>query len=71
MWTWNILHHIVIRAGENDRIHIRENTSTYRIVTIPEGQYNITTLKDAIFPALNAGRSMTGQYTVTYDSDTK
>ena len=30
----------VIRAGENDRIHVRENTSTYRICTIAQGQYN-------------------------------
>ena len=26
----------VIRAGENDRLHIRENASTYRIVTVAE-----------------------------------
>ena len=60
----------VIRAGENDRLHIRENASTYRIVTIAEGQYNGITLKDAALTALNTGRSMTGQYTVTYDTPT-
>ena len=60
----------VIRAGENDRLHIRENASTYRIVTIAEGQYNAHTLKDAVLTALNTGRSMTGQYTVTYDTPT-
>lgn len=58
----------VIRAGENDRIHIRENTSTYCIVTIAEGQYNGITLKDAVLTALNTGRSMTGHITVTYDT---
>ena len=60
----------VIRAGENDRIHVREDTSTYRVVTIAEGQYNTMTLKDALLTALNTGRSMTGQYTVTYDVTT-
>jgi len=60
----------VIRAGENDRLHIRENASTYRIVSIAEGQYNGITLKDAVLTALNTGRSMTGQYTVTYDTPT-
>lgn len=60
----------VIRAGENDRLHIRENASTCRIVTIAEGQYNGITLKDAVLTALNRGRSMTGQYTVTYDTPT-
>ena len=38
----------VIRAGENDGIHVREDASTYRIVTIAEGQYNAMTLKDAL-----------------------
>ena len=60
----------VIRTGENDRLHIRENTSTYRVATIAEGQYNAITLKDALVTALNTGRSMTGQYTVTYDVTT-
>ena len=60
----------VIRTGENDRIHIREDASTYRIVTIAEGQYNGFTLKDAMVTALNTGRSMTGQYTVTFDITT-
>ena len=60
----------VIRASENDRFHIRENASTYRICTIAEGQYNAMTLKDALLTALNTGRSMTGQYSVTYDTTT-
>lgn len=60
----------VIRLGENDRIHVRENASTYRIATIAEGQYNAITLRDALLTALNTGRSMTGQYTVTYDVTT-
>ena len=30
----------VIRAGENDRIHVREDTSTYRIALLQRG--NIT-----------------------------
>ena len=60
----------VIRAGENDRIHIRENASTYRICTIQEGQYNGITLKDAMLAALNTGRTISGQYAVTYDIPT-
>ena len=60
----------VIRSGENDRLHIRENTDHFRIATIVEGQYNAITLKDALLTALNTGRSMTGQYTVTYDITT-
>ena len=60
----------VIRAGETDRFHVRENASTYRICVTAEGQYNAMTLKDAFMTALNTGRSMTGQYTVTYDVTT-
>ncbi len=60
----------VIRTGENDRFHVRENASTYRVCTIAEGQYNAITLKDALVIALNTGRTMTGQYTVTYDVTT-
>ena len=60
----------VIRAGENDRFHVRENASTYRVCTVAEGQYNAMTLKDALLMALDTGRSMTGQYTVTYDVTT-
>ncbi len=60
----------VIRAGENDRLHIRENTSTYRICTIAQGQYNAITLKDAVLVALQTGKSISGNYTVTYDIPT-
>ena len=60
----------VIRAGENDRLHVRENTSTYRICTIGEGQYNAITLKDAVLLALQTGKTITGNYTVTYDVPT-
>ena len=58
----------VIRVGENDRIHIREDASHFRICTIAEGQYNAYTLKDALLIALQTGRTMTGQYSVTYDN---
>ena len=60
----------IIRVGENDRFHVRENASTYRICTISEGQYNAMTLKDAVLVALDTGRSMSGQYSVTYDVTT-
>ena len=58
----------VIRAGENDRIHVRENTSTYRIVTIAQGQYNAMTLKDAVLATLQAGKTIAADYTVAYDT---
>ena len=60
----------VIRAGENDRLHVRENASTYRVCTIAEGQYNAITLKDALLVALQTGKTITGNYTVTYDVPT-
>jgi hypothetical protein len=58
----------VVRAGENDRLHLRENASTYRIAVVAEGQYNAITLKDALLVALNTGKSMTGNYTASFDS---
>jgi len=60
----------VIRANENDRIHIRENTGTYRIPVIAVGQYNAITLKDAVLVALQTSKTITGDYTVTYDKPT-
>jgi hypothetical protein len=60
----------VIRAGENDRIHVRENTGIYRICTIAQGQYNAITLKDALLVTLQAGKSISGDYTVSYDIPT-
>ena len=59
----------VIRARENDRLHVREtldNASTYRICTIAQGQYNAITLKDAVLEALQTGKTIPGDYTVTY-----
>lgn len=57
----------VIRAGENDRIHLREGIGTFRICTVAPGQYNAITLKDAVLAALQAGKAMTGDFVVTYD----
>ena len=62
-----------IRAGENDRLHVSEDvgvSGTYRIVIIPEGQYNAITLKDTLVTALNTGRAITSQYFVNYDVPT-
>ena len=60
---------LVIRAGENDLIFVRENNSALRSVQIPEGQYNAITLKDALVAALNGtGKTLTGQYIVNYDT---
>ena len=60
----------VIRANENDRIHVRENTGIYRICTIAQGQYNAMTLKGAVLVALQTGKTISGSYTVTYDIPT-
>ena len=57
----------VIRPRENDRLHVTENASTYRVCTIAQGQYNAVTLKDALLVALQTGKTITGNYTVTYD----
>ena len=59
-----------VRAGENDRLHVRENISTYRICTIQEGQYNAITLKDAVLAALQTGKSIPGDYSVLFDVPT-
>ena len=59
----------VIHAGENDIIYVRENNSAHRDVQIPQGQYNAITLKDALAIALNGvGKTLTGQYSVSYDT---
>ena len=60
----------VIRAGENDRLHVREGASTYRICTIAQGQYNAITLADAVYEALKTGKVMAGDFTVGYDLPT-
>ena len=41
-------------------------TVHYRIATIAQGQYNVQTLKDVMVDALNTGRNIPLQYTVTY-----
>ena len=48
----------VIRANENDKIYLSENSTVYRIVTIAQGQYNAMTLKDAVLVALQTGRKV-------------
>ena len=60
----------VIRAGASDRFHVSENALTYRICTTGEGQYNTITLKDALLLALQTGRTIASNYTVTYDVPT-
>jgi len=59
-----------IRAGENQRVHVREvvgATTTFRIINIAEGQYSAYSLKDALLTALQTGKSIPGNYTVSYD----
>ena len=60
----------VIRTGENDKFYVRENASTCRVCTIAQGQYNAVTLKDALLVALQTGKTITGNYTVTHDIPT-
>ena len=61
-----------IRAFENDQIYLRENTSDFRILTLPEGQYNAYSLQLAIETALNgAGKTLTGSYTVLFSTVTQ
>ena len=64
-----------IRTGENDRIHIGEGVTgaspiNYRIPTIAHGQYNANSLKSAMLAALQAGKTITANYTVDYDEVT-
>ena len=56
-----------IRANENDRIYIDENsTNTKRLAILTEGQYNVYELRDALIAALNMNKLISGQYRVTY-----
>ncbi len=58
----------VVRAGENDRIHIREGAFHYRVCIITEGQYDAYTLKNAMTTALNTGTTLVANsYIVTHD----
>ena len=59
----------VIRIGEKDRIHIQEY-NVCRVCTIAQGQYNAITLKDVVLTALQNGKTISGDYTVTYDIPT-
>ena len=59
-----------IRAGENQKVFVREvvgATTTFRIISIAEGQYTAYSLKDALLTTLQAGKTMSGQYAVAYD----
>jgi hypothetical protein len=56
-----------IRTGENDRLFIDELAAeTKRILTIPEGQYTVYSLKDQLLLALNTNKLITGEYRVQY-----
>ena len=56
-----------IRSFENDQIYVRENSSTYRILTIPEGQYNAYTLRNAVKNILTTNKTIAGDYNVIYN----
>jgi hypothetical protein len=60
-----------IRAFENDQIYIREGSSDFRILTLPEGQYNSISLQAAIQAGLqSAGKTLIGNYVVTFSTST-
>jgi hypothetical protein len=59
-----------IRTGENDRLFIDELAAqTKRILTLPEGQYTVYSLKDQLVFALNTNKLITGEYRVQYMVD--
>ena len=60
-----------IRAFENDQLYIREGSSDFRILTLPEGQYNSISLQAAIQAGLqSAGKTLIGNYVVTFSTST-
>jgi hypothetical protein len=60
-----------VRFGENDQIYLREGGATFRILTIPEGQYQAYSLKDAILAALQLNRTLPGNYVVEFSPVTQ
>ena len=55
-----------IRFNENDQIYLREGANVFRILTIPEGQYQAFSLRDAILIQLQNGKTLGGDYTVDF-----
>ena len=55
-----------IRFNENDQIYLREDVSVFRIITIPEGQYQAFSLRDTILAQLQNGNTLGGNYTVDF-----
>ena len=60
-----------IRFNENDQIYLREGANVFRILTIPEGQYQAFSLRDAIFTQLQTGKTLGGDYTVEFSTVTQ
>ena len=58
-----------IRAGQNDKIYLDETAAlNKRVATLAPGQYSVFELKDALVTALNANKTITGQYQVAYNT---
>ena len=58
-----------IRAGQNDKIYLDETVAlNKRVATLAPGQYSVFELKDALVTALNANKTITGQYQVAYNT---
>lgn len=68
-----------LRAGENVSLYVREDlddginplVTTYRVVELPQGQYDATTLAVAVADALNTGTTLgAGTYFVLFNETT-
>jgi hypothetical protein len=61
-----------VRSFENDQIYLREGSSDFRILTLPEGQYNAYSLQVAVQAALQGtGKTLAGNYTVQFSTVTQ
>ena len=59
----------VVEPDRNDRLyvleHIEPSTDVPRIITLPYGDYNVSTLRTQLELSLNTGKTIAGNYTVT------
>ena len=59
----------VVEPDRNDRLyvleHIEPSTDVPRVITLPYGDYNVTTLRTQLELSLNTGKTIAGNYTVT------
>ena len=62
--SWSVVEH-----DRNDKLyvleHIEPSTDVPRVITLPYGDYNVTTLRTQLELSLNTGKTIAGNYTVT------